>query len=90
MAAGATAIAGFAATVNVVDETVSRLAKKVMKTGTPGSNLSSNNVLDAQKKTKRTGPTTGVSTYAGDSPNVMDGSTVLALHKTGGQGGVLR
>lgn len=90
IARGATFVASGAAAVNLVDETVTRLAKKVMKTGTPGSNLSSNNVLDSQKRVKQTGPTTGVSTYAGKSPNVMDGSTVLALHKTGGTGGVLR
>jgi hypothetical protein len=89
-AAGAAGLASAAATIDVVDQTVTRLAKKVMKTGTPGSNLSSNNVLDSQKRMKQTGATTGVSTYAGQGPGVMDGSTVLALHKTGGSGGVLR
>lgn len=90
---GAVAAGTFAAaaTTSIIDRTTERLAQKVMETGTPGSRLSQNNVLGNQgPRTKRSQPTdSGVSRYAGRMQNVMDGSTVLALHKTGGRGAVL-
>lgn len=91
--AGAAAAGGYvaASVASVAKNTTDRLAQKVLQTGTPGSRLSQNNVM------KSTGPrsrrdqstTSSVNRYAGRSKNVMDGSTVLALHKTGGRGAVL-
>jgi hypothetical protein len=90
---GAAALGTFAAaaTASLIDRSTERLSKKVLNTGTPGSRLSQNNVLSGSQSRSRRGraTTSGVSRYAGRMNNTMDGSTVLALHKTGGRGAVL-
>lgn len=91
LGAAATATFAAAATASVIDRSTDRLAQKVLQTGTPGSRLSQNNMMKGNRsRSRRSQPTTsGVSRYAGRMQNVMDGSTVLALHKTGGRGAVL-
>lgn len=88
-AAVGTAVA--AATTGMISRSTKRLSKKVLNTGTPGSRLSNTNVMDSGgARRKRSQPTqSGVSRYAGRMQGTMDGSTVLALHKTGGRGAVL-
>lgn len=92
MGYGASATFAAAAVANLADRAVTRVAKSVMRAGTPGTRLSKDNVLNTSRaRTKRSSPTgPTVADHGGRMRNVMTGSTVLALHKTGGSGGVLR
>jgi len=86
--------AGAAAGASLVGDMVDRVARGVVKTGTPATRRLPS-PKKSSKSAQRTSPTTGgVARNAGRGPGArgsptMTGSTVLALHKTGGSGGVL-
>lgn len=70
---------------------INTAADRIAAIGTPGERAARSNALAARKVTRR-GSAVGdeVSSYAGNTRNLMTGETVLALHKTGGSGAVLR
>lgn len=90
MAAGAGLIVG-AATIDMANRSVNRLAQRMLQEGTASFRPASKSTPPTRRSVRGSATSSRVARYSG-APRDMgwNGSSVLSLHETGGAGGVYR